>query len=139
MIIGDSEVCPGPVEGADGNIGIGIGGAGEVVISGTGTKGCKQTAGGAMPFVEVACCPRVSDRDSSSRTGGRATPFGGGRGVVVNGPDIAFTLVPGIGAGVPPLPVPPTPPLFGLPLPLPRPPLPPSFSPLILSFKNLTI
>jgi len=137
-MIGDSEVCPGPVVGTGDGIGIDFNGAGDIAFGGTGTGGCESISDGTTPFVWVRTCPCMPDPDSDSRTGGGATPLGGGRGVVVNGP-VPFTPVPEVGAGVPPLPIPLAPPLFGLPLPLPRPPLPPSFSPLILSFKNLTI
>lgn len=136
MIIGDSEVCPGPVGGADD----GIGGAGDVVRLGGDTEACELTAdGGDMPLVQETSS---TDPGSSCRAGGRVTPFGGGRGVVVKGPGetpVVFIPTPDADIGVAPLPIPFAPPLLGLPLPLPRPPLLPSFSPLILSFKNLTM
>ena len=50
MIIGDPEVCPGPVGGINGGIGVGIGGAGEVE-SGTGAGIRELTACSTMPFM----------------------------------------------------------------------------------------
>lgn len=138
MMIGDSEVWPGPFGGAGNGIGIGIGfgGAGDVVASGvrigTGTGGCELTADDPKPFMELCRCVCMADPDSGLRT--PAIPFGCGRGVIVNGPDEGLRPVPDVDPDVPLLP-----PRFGLPLPLPRPPLLPSFSPLILSFRNRTM